>query len=123
MVKSIFKGVLISVILTLVCVLIFALVLQFANISDGVITPVTQVIKVACIFIGVMFTLKKVSKQGWLYGGLIGILYTIFSFLIFAIIDGNFVVGISAFNDLLFATVTGIISAFILRLRGKGVSV
>jgi hypothetical protein len=64
-------------------------------------------------------SLKNVSRFGWAYGITVGILYTIISFCIFAAIDGNFNVNITAAYDLLFAAIIGIISAMLLRMRGK----
>ena len=119
MVKSIFKGVLYAVSATLILVLAFAMIIQLTKMDAGAIKPVVQVVKVVCIFLGVAVALKNATKLGWLWGGVVGILYTIFAFLIFAIIDGNFVVDLRALNDLLFATAAGVISAFVIRMRGK----
>lgn len=123
MVKSIFKGVLCAVISTLVFVLLFALIVKWANLGDGVIKPVMQVIKVVCIFAGVAVALKHAKSKGWLYGGIVGILYMIFTFLIFSLLDGNFTIGFGALSDLLFQTLAGVVSAFLLRMRNKDVEV
>lgn len=123
MVKSIFKGVMYAVIATLLFVLLFALIIKWANLGNGVIKPVMQVIKVVCIFLGVAIALRKAKSKGWLYGGLIGILYMVFTFLIFSFLDGSFTVGLAALSDLLFQTVVGVVSAFLLRLRNKDVEV
>lgn len=123
MVKSIFKGVMYAVIATLLFVLLFALIIKWANLGNGVIKPVMQVIKVVCIFFGVAIALRKAKNKGWLYGGLIGILYMVFTFLIFSLLDGSFTIGLTALSDLLFQTVVGVVSAFLLRLRNKDVEV
>lgn len=121
MVKSIFKGVMYAVVATLLFVLLFALIIKWANLGNGVIRPVMQVIKVVCIFIGVAIALRKAKKFGWLYGGLIGILYMVLTFLIFSLLDGNFTIGWAALSDLLFQTLVGVVSAVLLRMRNKDV--
>lgn len=123
MVKSIFKGVMWAVIATLLFVLGFALVMQWTHLSNAVVKPVMQVIKVLCIFMAVALGLKHAKGKGWLLGGAIGIIYMILTFLIFSMLDGNFTVGLGALSDLLFQTLTGVVSGMVLRLRNKDVEV
>lgn len=123
MVKSIFKGVMYAVIGTLLFVLLFALIIKWANLSNAVIKPIMQVVKVLGIFLGVAIALRKAKSKGWLWGGLVGILYMVFTFLIFSLLDGNFQVGLGALSDLLFQTLVGVVSAVVLRLRNKDVEV
>lgn len=123
MVKSIGKGVLCAVIVTLLFILGFALVVQLTGLSNHVITPIMQVVKVFCIFIAVAIAIKPAKSKGWLYGALVGLLYMVFTFLIFSMIDGHFVIGVSALSDLLFQVLVGLVSAVFLRLRNKDVEV
>ena len=123
MVKSIFKGVMYAVISTLLFVLLFALIIKWANLGNAVIKPIMQVVKVLGIFLGVAIALRKAKSKGWLWGGLVGILYMVFTFLIFSLLDGNFQVGLGALSDLLFQTLVGVVSAVVLRLRNKDVEV
>lgn len=123
MVKSMFKGVLCAVIATLLFILAFAFIVQVSGLSNGVISPVMQVVKVLAIFVAVLIALKPVKSKGWLYGGLVGIFYMVFTFLIFSLLDGQFVVDFSALSDLLFETLVGVISAILIRMRNKDVEV
>ncbi len=121
MIKSIFKGVIYAVVLTLILVLVFAMVIKWANLDDTIIKPVMQVIKVLCIFMGTRITIKNATNMGWMYGGIVGMLYMMFTFIIFSLVDGNFVIGFMAINDLIFQTVAGVMSAFLIRMRNKDV--
>ena len=121
MVKSIGKGVLCAVIVTLLFILGFALVVQLSGISSNAITPIMQVVKVVCIFVAVAIALKHAKSKGWLYGALVGMIYMVLTFLIFSLMDGKFTVGISALSDLLFQTLVGLVSGVILRMRNKDV--
>ncbi len=123
MVKSVFKGVMYAVISTLLFVLLFALIIKWANLGNVVIRPVMQVVKVLGIFLGVAIALRKAKSKGWLCGGLVGILYMVFTCLIFSLLDGNFQIGFGALSDLLFQTLVGVVSAVILRMRNKDVEV
>lgn len=119
--KNICRGVLFAVTLTLILMLGLTFIVNAATLSDDVIKPVVQVIKVLCILLGVAVALKGVTKRGWLYGIAVGILYTIISFCVFAAIDGKFDINITALYDVLFATAIGVISAMLLRMRIKNV--
>jgi putative membrane protein (TIGR04086 family) len=121
MLKKLCKGLLWSVALTLGLVLVFALIIRQANLDDSVIKPVVQCIKVFCILIGVGITIRNTTGRGWLWGGIVGILYTVLAFCIFSAIDGSFVIDISALNDLVFAAIIGVISAMLLRGRNRNI--
>ncbi|MDR1917903.1 MAG: TIGR04086 family membrane protein [Christensenellaceae bacterium] len=121
MLKKLCKGLLWSVALTLGLVLGFAFIIKQANLDDAIIKPVVQGIKVLCILVGVGITIRNTTGRGWLWGGIVGILYTVLAFCIFSAIDGTFVVDISALNDLVFAMIIGIISAMALRGRKESI--
>jgi len=123
MVKEIGKGVLYAVIVTLLFILSFSFVVQICGLANGVIKPVMQVVKVISIFIAVAIAIKSIKNQAWLFGGLIGLLYMVVTFLIFSMLDGKFVIDFTALSDLLFGVLAGVISAILLRLRNKDVEV
>lgn len=123
MIKSISKGVLCAVVVTLLFILGFALVVQLSGLSNDVIAPVMQIVKVVCIFMAVVIALKPAKSKGWLYGALVGLLYMILTFILFSLLDGKFTVGLGSLSDLLFQTLVGSVSGIILRLRNKDVEV
>ncbi len=123
MVKGIGKGVLYAVIVTLLFILSFSFIVQMCGLANGVIKPVMQVVKVISIFIAVAIAIKSIKNQAWLFGGLIGLLYMVVTFLIFSMLDGKFVIDFTALSDLLFGVLAGVISAILLRLRNKDVEV
>ena len=104
---SVLKGSLIALSVCLIGILIFAFVLRTFTISDSVIRPVNQVIKIISILFGVFLGLKKSSDMGLVSGLVIGLLFTIISFVSFSILDGNFDFGISLLNDCLFGSIIG----------------
>ena len=112
-IKPIIKGVSVALAISLVAILLFAFLLRWTNISDSLIAPVNQVIKCVSIFLGVLFGLKKVKKNGIINGLLIGFFYTILAFLVFSLLDGAFNFDRSFLNDLIFSLVTGAICGII----------
>lgn len=107
------KGSLVALCVSLVGILIFAFILKFANISDGAIRPINQIIKGISILIGVFVAMRKLDKMGLVGGLLIGLLYTILAFVVFSILDGNFDFNLTFLNDLLFGGIMGAICGII----------
>ncbi len=110
---ALIKGSLIALCISLVGILIFAFILKFANISDGAIRPINQVIKGLSILIGVFVAMRKVDKLGLVGGLLIGIIYTLVAFVVFSILDGNFDFNLTLLNDVLFGSIMGAICGII----------
>lgn len=120
LVLDILKGALISVIISLICILIFAFFIKIIGISDSLILPINQVIKFVSIFFGVKVSLKKNKEKGFLKGLIIGFVYTLLAFAIFSILSKNFCFDKSLFNDVLFGTIGGILCGILLvNLRKK----
>lgn len=89
---DIIRSTLIAVIFSLIAVLILALVVKLTDISESVIMPIIQVIKIGSILGGCMLGIKEKSK-GAIKGSINGLLYTAISVFIFLILnkklDGN----------------------------------
>lgn len=118
--SNIFKGSLVSVSISLVLILIFALFIKFFNIPDAAIQPVNQIIKIISILFGVLIGLKKFPQKGLLTGALIGLVYTILAFLIFSLLGGTFSFNASLFVDMFFAIIIGALCGiFFVNKRNK----
>lgn len=111
--KYILKGSLIALSVSLVLILVFAFILKFTNISDGIIMPVNQVIKGISVFLGVFLGLKKSKELGLICGLLIGFIYTIMAFLVFSILNGGFSFDITLLTDIVFGAIIGAICGII----------
>lgn len=114
--SQVLRGVISAMLITLIGVLLFAFILNFTNLSDGVIRPINQIIKLLAIFFGCFFSVK--DDGGFFKGGLIGLLSTLFTFLLFGLISGGLSFGIGLLIDLVFGFLMGAISGVItLRIR------
>ena len=73
LVKSIFLALIIS----LVCIIIYAVVLSITPVSDNTMSIITQVITMISIVAAAMYCSKKIKSKGWLYGIIIGIIFVL----------------------------------------------
>lgn len=110
------KGTFFALCISLFSILLFAIIIKFTGITDGVIKPINQVIKVISIFVGTLIAYKKNKNLGITKGLIVGILYTTLAFLIFSILDGNFTFSTTLLNDILFGSIIGILSGIICKL-------
>ena len=106
------RSTIIAVIISLLCVLVFALIVNLADVGEKVITPINTIIKIVSVFVGCIVGFKDKSK-GAIKGALSGLLYTLLAILIFGIISHS--VKISALNllDIGIGIIAGTISGLI----------
>lgn len=93
-VTDVLKAVLFATLISLAMVLIFAIVIRFANVENKVIMPVNIAIKILSLLIGVMLAFKN-SQNGLVKGAISGLVYILFTFLIFS--------ALTAFKDVSFS--------------------
>lgn len=101
------KGVIISLIICLVSVLVFAYAIKLFSISSSVIKPVNQVVKVLSISIGCLLSVKP--PKGFVKGMLIGFFAVFLEYIIFGAISKNLGFGLGEVLDLLFGGIMGVI--------------
>ena len=101
------KGTIYSLCFSLVFILVFAFLLKFTGITESLITPINQLIKGLSVFLGVFISLKKDKQHGLICGLLIGLFFTVFAFLTFSILSGNFVFDRTFFTDMIFGAIIG----------------
>ena len=111
--KSILKGSIFALSITIISICVFAFLLRFVDIDVGMIKPINQAIKIISILIGTFFGLKKVKEMGLISGFLIGAFYTFFSFIIFSVLNGGFRFQASLIYDTLFGAIAGAIAGIV----------
>ena len=113
------KGSLMALSVCLILILVFAFILRFVAVSDSLISPINQIIKTVSILVGTFYGLKKSKEMGLISGLIVGLMFTLISFLAFSILDGSFVIGVSLVNDCLFGSIIGAICGIIAVNFGK----
>ncbi|MGI5849899.1 MAG: TIGR04086 family membrane protein [Christensenellales bacterium] len=111
--KCALKGTLVSMVFTIAVILLFALIIKETGLSDGVISPVNQIIKIAGIIAASYFAIKGLTEKQWICGALAGIMYMLLSYLIFSLIEGVFGNVALLFSDMLMGLLIGMVFAII----------
>ena len=108
---SIVKGALFSVALSLLLAIVFAVILRIGAISDKLIYPVNQAVKVVAVAIGVLLFVR--GEKGWIKGGIIGLLFTALSYLAFSALGGDFSLSWLIIAELFLGFFSGALSGII----------
>lgn len=117
--STILKGSIYALIFSLLGILLFAFIIKLTSLSDNLIKPINQIIKVLSILLGCSFAFKNNREKTLLNGLFIGIIYTILAFLLFSALNGSFNFSKTIFVDILFGGVVGIISAIVYNIFHK----
>ena len=110
--RAIFLGIIVS----LIGLLAFALVMEFIILSDNFISAVNQGIKAVSLFIAIKYVSKFYTDKLIVRSLVIGLLYAIFAYLIFSILNGSFAFNMGTLTDILFAVITAFICGIIIKL-------
>lgn len=101
------KGVVSTILVTLICILLFALVVKISTLSSQVIKWVNQFLKIFALFVGIFFTIK--GKIGFLKGAIVGLVSTLITFLLFKLISGHSASFLSILLECVFCSIIGAI--------------
>ena len=112
-IKNIFKGIGISMIFTITCLLIFSLILAYTNIGEETITPVIIIVTGISILIGSSIGNIKIKKNGILNGALIGGGYILILYLISSLLNVRFRLNIQSIIMIIVGIVFGIFGGII----------
>ena len=111
--KSIFKGIGIAMISTVIMLLIFSIILAYTNTSENTITPVIIVVTGISILLGSSIGSIKIKKNGIINGGLIGGIYILILYLISSILNWRFGLNIQSIIMIAVGMIFGILGGII----------
>lgn len=106
-IKKIIKGSIVSIIITLISLLIFASLLTYTNVSESTIPTVTIIITIISILIGSSLCMSTVKKNGIINGVAIGLIYIAFIYLLSSVIEGNFALNLKSIIMIIGAVLAG----------------
>ena len=112
-IKYIIKGVIISIIATLILLLIFSILLTYTNISEKLINPFIIVITAISILIGSSIGNTKMKRNGLLNGAIIGGIYLILIYAISSIINHDFVLTVQSIIIIISGIICGMLGGII----------
>lgn len=87
---TIIKGTGISIILTLMLLLVFSILLTYTNISESTMVPGIIGITGVSLLLGSAVAVKHIKKNGIMNGGIIGLIYIVFIYLLSSLINLDF---------------------------------
>ena len=109
--RVVIKGAFLSLIISLIGVLIFAIFVKVSYLNSGVIKTVNQFIKTIAIFLSCFFTIRE--SMGLIKGVVTGVLGVTITFLVFSLIGGNLSFGLPFIVDLVFGAIIGGLSGIV----------
>ena len=117
---AIWRGLLLSIAATVAAVVLFAVVISFVDIQDGLIRVVNQVIKIGAIFLGVYMIVPPGDSAGIRRGALLGLLYMGVGVLVYALLSQQQMTWLGYLTDVLMGVAAGGLSGMLLgSLKGK----
>ena len=110
---SILKGSLLAIVITIVCLTIYAAILTYTTISENTIVPVVLVVSGISILIASSISARKLKKQGMINGGIIGLIYILAIYLLSSILSAEFSLNTSSILMILVCIITGMVGGII----------
>lgn len=110
--KDVFRAVLISICITIIGVLVFALFVKYLCLGESAVLIGNTVIKGVSVFLGVFLGLKD-REMGALKGAIVGLFYVILSYFFFSIISGKPIFSGLNLVGMVFCGVIGLIGGII----------
>lgn len=109
----IFKGIVISYLITIPTFIIFAIILTYTSFPEKYISSTVMVTTIISVLIAGSTATRNVKNKGWMNGGFVGLVYTIVLYLISSIILKNFLIDKHVITVLIIGIITGAIGGII----------
>lgn len=112
-IKRVIKGSVISIIITVIALIIFASLLTYTNVSESSIPAVTIIITMISILIGSTLCMSNVKRNGIINGMLVGLIYIVFIYMLSSIIEGNFALNLKSIIMIVGSIIAGAVGGII----------
>ena len=110
---KIIKGSSIAIVLSLIFLTIYAAILSFTSVSETTMVPVVLVLTGISILIGSSMSSISIKRQGIINGGLVGLIYVLFLYIVSSIAGIGFGLNMNAIIMLIVGIITGMIGGVI----------
>lgn len=110
---NIFKGIIISILITLILLFLFSIILTYTNIGENVIPAVIIIATVISILIGSSISTIKIKKNGIINGGIIGLVYILGIYLISSIAQMGFGINVYSIIMIILSILAGMIGGIV----------
>lgn len=112
-ITSIIKGIIISLIITILSLVIFSMILANTNIGEDTIMPTTTIITGISILVGSIISVLKIKKNGILNGAIVGLIYIITIYILSSIVNGEFTVNLNSLILIIVTIISGMVGGII----------
>lgn len=112
-IKNIFKGIMISIIVTCILLLVLSAILTYTSVDENIIKPAIIIITGISILIGSSICNLKIKKRGILNGAIVGGTYLILIYVLSSILNSNFALNMGAVTIMLIGMGLGIIGGIL----------
>ena len=103
--SEVIKSVIISLITALILVLVFALFIKLFSFSDLAIKIASCIIKIVAVFVGTFLIIK--NEQGFIKGGIAGLISLVLEYILFALLGGGLSFGVAIIWEILLGFTIG----------------
>lgn len=116
MITELAKAVIISLMVSFVLVVLYAVALKEELLAATTMTLFTTVIKVICAALAGLLAVRRCRRRLWLYGAAGGGLYTLLSFGVFSAVAGTLCVSLALLSDIGMGALAGLLSVMIMQM-------
>ena len=107
---SILKGLIVSVAVTLLGMLILALWITFGSLSDGALTALNQLLKLAAIIPGTCIAVGRGGRRGFATGATLGLIYAILGYSLYLALGGSYFDVAAMLGEILLCAAVGAVT-------------
>lgn len=116
MITELAKAVIISLAVSFILVVLYAVALKEELLATTTMTLFTTVIKVICAALAGLLAVRRCRRRLWLYGAAGGGLYTMLSFGVFSAVAGTLCVSLALLSDIGMGALAGLLSVMIMQM-------
>jgi len=110
---GIFKGVIISYLITIPMFIIFALILSYTNFPERLIQPAVVITTVISILVAGSSVTRNVRSKGWLNGAIVGFIYMLVLYALSSIVFDNYSIDRYVITMTIIGVLTGAIGGIL----------
>lgn len=107
------RGSIIAITITLVCLVIFSVILANTEVAESAINPVINLVTAVSIFVGSIMSVSRISKRGIINGGIVGMIYFLAIYILSGIVNSNFSINISGIILIICGILAGMLGGIV----------
>lgn len=107
------RGSIMAITITLVCLVIFSVILANTEVAESTINPVIILVTAVSIFVGSIMSVSRISKRGIINGGIVGMIYFLAIYILSGIVNSNFSINISGIILIICGILAGMLGGIV----------